>query len=91
MNNFSPPVYPILSFSIFSRTDKIITNTIRTKFADCTVITIAHRLNTVENSDRIMVMSAGELVEFDTIENLKENPNGTLKQLYSASTKFSDS
>lgn len=75
--------------SLKSRTDHIITNTIRTKFADCTVLTIAHRLNTIENSDRIMVMNAGQIAEFDTIENLLQNPNGMLKQLYNtASNNF---
>lgn len=43
-------------------TDALVQSTIRTKFASCTVLTIAHRLNTIMDSDKIMVMKAGRLV-----------------------------
>nr|AFI71925.1 FI19719p1 [Drosophila melanogaster] len=46
------------------QTDALIQSTIRRKFRDCTVLTIAHRLNTIIDSDRVMVLDAGTLVEF---------------------------
>merc|ERR1711988_71710 len=54
-------------------TDALIQNTIRTEFKDCTVITIAHRLNTVLDYDRIMVLDVGEVKEYDAPTKLLEN------------------
>ena len=40
---------------LYYRTDEVIQMTIREKFSDCTVIAIAHRLNTIMDADKIMV------------------------------------
>ncbi|XP_076244312.1 putative multidrug resistance-associated protein lethal(2)03659 isoform X2 [Calliopsis andreniformis] len=63
------------------RTDELIQKTIRTKFAKCTVLTIAHRLNTVMDSDRILVMDAGTAVELDAPFILLEQNTGYLKNM----------
>lgn len=44
-------------------TDNFIQNCIKTKFRDTTVITIAHRLNTIADYDRVIVMDKGEIIE----------------------------
>ncbi|XP_057885672.1 ATP-binding cassette sub-family C member 2 [Melospiza georgiana] len=51
-------------------TDHLIQTTIRSAFADCTVLTIAHRLHTIMDSNRVMVLHAGQIVEFDSPEEL---------------------
>ncbi|KAL2337937.1 hypothetical protein Fmac_012383 [Flemingia macrophylla] len=51
--------------SIDSATDAILQQVIRQEFAECTVITVAHRVPTVIDSDMVMVLSYGNLVEYD--------------------------
>jgi ABC-type multidrug transport system fused ATPase/permease subunit len=51
-------------------TDEKIQECLRQDLKTCTVITIAHRINTILNYGRILVMDAGEIAEFDTPANL---------------------
>ncbi|XP_029887240.1 ATP-binding cassette sub-family C member 2 isoform X1 [Aquila chrysaetos chrysaetos] len=51
-------------------TDHLIQTTIRSEFVDCTVLTIAHRLHTIMDSNRVMVLQAGRIVEYDSPEEL---------------------
>ena len=59
--------------SVDMETDHLIQSAIRTAFDSCTVLTIAHRLNTVLSYNRIMVLEAGKVKEFDSPENLMKN------------------
>ncbi|XP_060873079.1 ATP-binding cassette sub-family C member 4-like isoform X2 [Metopolophium dirhodum] len=63
------------------QTDALIQMTIRSKFRTCTVLTIAHRLNTVMDSDKVLVMDKGKMVEFDHPHNLLQNKEGVFYKM----------
>ncbi|KAH9153941.1 hypothetical protein AeRB84_003896 [Aphanomyces euteiches] len=62
-------------------TDVKLQRVIAEEFANATVLTIAHRLHTIMNSDRIMVMDAGRVVEFDSPSALMAKEDGTFYRL----------
>jgi len=62
-------------------TDTLIQQTIRKEFEETTVLTIAHRINTILDYDRVMVLSAGSIEEFDSPTALLSNPNSIFSSL----------
>lgn len=67
--------------SVDVQTDKIIQETIRSEFKDKTILTIAHRLDTIMDSDRVLVLEKGQVKEFDTPETLLKNPESEFYSL----------
>ncbi|XP_005439140.2 ATP-binding cassette sub-family C member 10 isoform X1 [Falco cherrug] len=65
--------------SVDQKTDQLLQQTIRQRFADKTVLTIAHRLNTILDSDRVLVMQAGRVAELDSPTHLSQK-DGSLFQ-----------
>ena len=55
-------------------TESKIQNLIDSEFKGSTMITIAHRLNTIIKSDRVMVLSYGQIIEYDTPSSLMNDP-----------------
>ncbi|XP_069836112.1 ATP-binding cassette sub-family C member 2-like [Dendropsophus ebraccatus] len=51
-------------------TDNLIQRTIRSEFADCTVLTIAHRLHTIMDSNKVMMLDSGKIIEYGSPEDL---------------------
>lgn len=54
-------------------TDALIQRTIKKKFATCTMLTVAHRLNTIMDSDKVLVMGKGRMAEYDHPHILLQN------------------
>ncbi|KAG6545035.1 hypothetical protein Mapa_013728 [Marchantia paleacea] len=61
--------------SVDAHTDTIIQKTIRTEFSACTVISIAHRIPSVMDSDKVLVLDKGYVKEFDSPSNLLDQPS----------------
>jgi len=68
--------------SIDNKTDSLIQSMVRQSFVNSTVLTIAHRLHTIIDCDKIMVLDAGVLEEYDSPKNLLNLPDGMFTSLW---------
>ena len=68
--------------SVDQKTEDIITNAVDTMFKDSTVITIAHRINTVKSCDRVIIMDEGEIVEVGKPDMLIKDKSSKFYTLY---------
>jgi ATP-binding cassette, subfamily C (CFTR/MRP), member 1 len=67
--------------SVDLATDELMQQVIREEFGECTILAVAHRLDTIMDFDRIAVLKAGKLVEFDTPKALMSR-DSAFKALY---------
>ncbi|KAK3844173.1 MAG: hypothetical protein J3R72DRAFT_505658 [Linnemannia gamsii] len=74
--------------SVDFETDLKIQQTIREEMADATIITIAHRIRTIADFDRVLVMQAGEVAEFDTPFSLMRQESSLFRELCDQSTEL---
>lgn len=70
--------------SVDSNTDALIQRMIRASFPRSTVLVIAHRLNTIMDMERILVMDGGKVVEFDSPQVLLQDPLSLFSQMVEA-------
>ncbi|KAM4621218.1 ATP-binding cassette sub-family C member 5 [Polymixia lowei] len=71
--------------AIDTETDRLIQETIRSSFAGCTTLVIAHRLNTVMTCNRVMVLDNGQILEFDSPAALLADENSRFRAMIEAS------
>lgn len=64
-----------------SDTNAAVNEVLKTHFADRTIFTIAHRLDTIIESDRILTLSAGIVAEYDRPDALLDNPDSIFHEL----------
>uniref|UniRef100_A0A7N0TXW9 ABC-type xenobiotic transporter n=1 Tax=Kalanchoe fedtschenkoi TaxID=63787 RepID=A0A7N0TXW9_KALFE len=77
--------------SVDTATDNLIQQTLRQHFTDSTVITIAHRITSVLDSDMVLLLDHGLIAEYDTPSNLLENKASAFAQLVAEYTARSSS
>ena len=67
--------------SVDMDSDALIQKTVREAFSECTTLTIAHRLNTIMDSDKILFLDSGKVSEYDDPQTLLGNPSGDFSRL----------
>ncbi|CAH8381533.1 unnamed protein product [Eruca vesicaria subsp. sativa] len=77
--------------SVDTATDNLIQKTLREHFSDCTVITIAHRISSVIDSDMVLLLSNGIIEEYDSPVKLLENKSSSFAKLVAEYTTRSSS
>ena len=76
---------PSLTYrSVDTQTDARMQEVIRTEFSDCTIIMIAHRIDTLLDFGKVAVLDGGSLVEFGAPEELLKDEGGAFTRLYRA-------
>ncbi|KAL4722768.1 hypothetical protein ACLX1H_010006 [Fusarium chlamydosporum] len=70
--------------SVDTQTDARMQEVIRTEFSDCTIIMIAHRIDTLLDFDKVAVLDKGSLVEFGAPQELLKDEGGAFTRLYRA-------
>jgi ATP-binding cassette subfamily C (CFTR/MRP) protein 1 len=65
-----------------NETDEVLQRMVRERFQDCTTLTIAHRLNTVIDADKVLVMDQGRLAEYDAPQLLLKKEGGLFSSLW---------
>ncbi|BGP58401.1 hypothetical protein JCM8202_001904 [Rhodotorula sphaerocarpa] len=67
--------------SLDNESDQLVQKVIREEFSGCTNLTVAHRLDTIIDFDRILVLRAGRVAEFDSPENLLNRTDGAFRNM----------
>ncbi|CRG88497.1 hypothetical protein PISL3812_05528 [Talaromyces islandicus] len=77
-----------MTSAVDAETEKRMLDIIRAEFKESTVVAVAHRLRTVADFDMIIVMDAGEIVEYGSPAELLSNNYGTFKAMWQRDIEF---
>ena len=77
--------------SVDVESDQLLQNVLRKVFVDCTMLTIAHRIHTISDSTRIMVLDKGHVAELDTPKMLMSRPDSIYRSLVEQTVSTSKS
>lgn len=72
----------LLGCSMDELNSGVVDKLIRTEFRDWTIINVAHRLESIRHYDKIVVLEAGRIVEYDSPDRLLGNPSSFFRKLY---------
>lgn len=61
---------------------EVVNELIRTWFGDWTIISVAHKLESIREFDKVLVLDTGRVVEFDSPDQLLQDPSSLFKKLY---------
>ena len=75
--------------AVEAQTDQLIQNTIRQVFAKTTILTIAHRIDTILDYDKILILDSGTVLEYDSVDNLLANEKSQFAQIVETSCPVS--
>ncbi|BGP27903.1 hypothetical protein JCM10295v2_006890 [Rhodotorula toruloides] len=76
--------------SLDNESDELVQRVIREEFRGCTNLTVAHRLDTIIDFDRVLVLRAGKVVEFDTPSALLDKEDGVFREMVQATGNFEE-
>ena len=75
----------IATSAVDVNTDSLIQQTIRKVFGGNTILTIAHRIDTILDYDRILIMDQGTVLEYDTVDNLLNDSDSRFSEIVKSS------
>ncbi|GAA6057830.1 hypothetical protein NBRC10513_001157 [Rhodotorula toruloides] len=76
--------------SLDNESDELVQRVIREEFKGCTNLTVAHRLETIIDFDRVLVLRAGKVVEFDAPSALLDKEDGVFREMVEATGDFDE-
>lgn len=74
-------ILTIATASVDVKTDAFLQKALRIDFKNCTLLTIAHRLNTIIDYDKVLLLDNGHIKEFDSPHNLLTDPDSAFSSM----------